>query len=93
MCSLGFSIEYLTSQSNPNGVVIKQTGVMREIENEGKREVLPFIFNLCHRGKYIDCLGLVDGDGRNNNMYIMYQRLGKNENTSKILNFINKIKI
>ena len=90
ICSLGFPIEYLSSKTNPNGIVVKRFGKERDVINKVKRIQLPFIFDLCNRGTYRNCLGFVEGDGRNSNLFMMRQRLGYNDNYKKILEFINK---
>ncbi|MBU5668503.1 hypothetical protein KQI68_01480 [Peptoniphilus sp. MSJ-1] len=89
VCSLGFPIEYLSCKTNPNGVVIKRFGKERKVMNKGKRKVLPYIFDLCSRGTYRNCLGFVEGDGRNNNLFMMRQRLANYPNYKKNLEFIN----
>lgn len=90
VCALGFKIELLTQKTNPSGITIKQNGQVRRVKNSEKTEDLPFIFNLCHYGKYVDCLGLEEGDGRNNALFQMKQRLQENPDSQKILRFINQ---
>ncbi|MCM2533287.1 hypothetical protein NDK43_13890 [Neobacillus pocheonensis] len=66
LTALGFTAEYLTSKNRPNGVTIKQNGVLREIENEGVREPLP---ECLEPVKADPLFGLSEGDGRDSKLY------------------------
>lgn len=89
ICALGFPIESKTSSNAPNGVTIKRNGVLREIENEGNREIIPWYFS---SGKqYTSMMGFGEGDGRNNALFSHKQKLDNNPDTEKICRFINEV--
>jgi putative DNA primase/helicase len=88
VCPIGFKIESFTSKQRPNGLTIKQNGVMRKIDNIGKREVLPDMFK---RVKGLEDLnGLSEGDSRNNRLYQHKFRIAQLDNYKKMLRFINE---
>lgn len=88
-CALGFPIETKTSSNSPNGVTIKRNGVMREIENEGIREILPWYFSSAKQ--YTSLLGLGDGEGRNSALFAHKQKLDNHDDSEKICRFINEV--
>ncbi|MEH7454007.1 phage/plasmid primase, P4 family [Gottfriedia acidiceleris] len=87
VCPLGFEVEYLTKKTYPNGVTIKRDGVLRVIDNAGKREPLPEFFKPL--SKMESMLGLGEGDGRNNKLHSHKFKLMQLDNYKKILRFIN----
>lgn len=88
-CALGFPIESKTSSNSPNGVTIKRNKTLRQIDNEGVREILPWYFN---SGKqYGSMLGLGEGDGRNSALFAHKQKLDNHQDTEKICQFINEV--
>ena len=89
ICALGFPIESKTSSNAPNGVTIKRNGVLREIENEGNREVVPWYFS--SNKQYTSMMGFGEGDGRNNALFSHKQKLDNNPDTEKICRFINEV--
>ncbi len=87
VCRLAFKAEYKTSTNSPNGVTVKRNGVMREIENEGKRDPFPFILN--YSSKYKDLTGMEDGDGRNNALFAHKKIIRDSDDWLRVLQFIN----
>ena len=88
-CALGFPIESKTSSNSPNGVTIKRNGVLREIENEGVREIVPWYF--VSGKQYVSLLGIGEGEGRNNALFSHKQKLDNNPDTDKICRFVNEV--
>lgn len=89
VCALGFPIETKTSTNCPNGITVKRNGVMRDTENEGVREIIPWYFTSAKQ--YTSMLGLGDGDGRNNALFAHRQKLDNNPDTEWICRFINEV--
>lgn len=89
ICALAFPIETKTSSSAPNGVTIKRNGVLRTIENDGARELLPWYFS--SPKQYASLLGFGEGDGRNNALFAHRQKLDNSPDTEKICRFINEV--
>lgn len=89
VCALGFPIETKTASNSPNGVTIKRDGVMREIDNPGVREIIPWYFTSAKH--YTNLLGLGDGEGRNNGLFAHKQKLDNHEDTERICRFINEV--
>lgn len=87
ICPLGFQIEYKHSKNTPNGITIKQNGIMRKIENEGIREDLPDIFKYKRGLKPL--LGLDEYEGRNNDLFTHRMRIHDFPQLKNILRFIN----
>lgn len=87
----GFEVEYKTKENTPNGITIKRYGEVREIDNEGARQVLPYYFRAGFgANKYHMLQGLGEGDGRNNELYKLKARIIQHPDHVKILDFINK---
>lgn len=84
---LGFPFE-IKHSGNTKAITIKQNGKLRQIDNEGIREDVPFIFQPTKRFDIL--MGISDGDGRNNKMFQLRSRLGTQTQWRKILNFINE---
>ena len=93
-CTLGFKVEHLTSANRPNGITVKRNGIMREMEKQGIRQVLPKIFKVKSRNPFADLLGLDEAEGRNMNLFKFRKTLiregFKSDELLKILGFINK---
>ena len=90
ICRLGFDIECHTKHSRPAGMTIKRDGVMRDIDNNGMRQVMPDIFTIgTKRNPYQNMIGMEEGDGRNQTMFKHRQALGNCADWEKILRFIN----
>lgn len=89
VCALGFDIETKTANNSPGGVTIKRNGVMREIENEGAREILPWYFSSSK--KYESMVGLTEGGGRNNAIFAHKQKLDNSDDAEQICRFINEV--
>ena len=87
VCALGFVIEMKSKSNTPNGLTIKRNGVLRTIENEGKRQLLPDFFN--NRTTFRNLLGLSEGDERNNKLFAHKMALKNCEHWQAILQFIN----
>lgn len=88
-CAAGFPIESKTSSNSPNGVTIKRNGILREIENPGVRELIPWYF--CSGKQFTSLIGLGDGEGRNNALFAHKQKLDNNPDTETICRFINEV--
>lgn len=84
---LGFEIEY-KHLKNTKSVTIKRKGEMREIENQGVREALPFVLSNSV-SKLDSLLGLEENDGRNQKLYKHKMKLNRHKHTDAILAFIN----
>lgn len=86
---LGFDVEYKTSK-NTKGITIKRNGVVRRIENQGKRQELPFVLTPGWGGKsYKNLLGYSEGDNRNNELYKLKMQILTRPDFKKILKFVN----
>lgn len=84
---LGFEVEFKHIK-NTKSITIKRRGQMREVENKGVREALPFV--LSNSVSKLDSLyGLDDGDGRNQKLYRHKMKLNRHKYTDPILAFIN----
>lgn len=83
---LGFKVEFKTPK-NTGDVTIKKNGVARKIENEGKREVLPNIFDYHKRWK--DLTNVQEGN-RNNTLFEHANRIAKFPEHKKMLMWINQ---
>ena len=93
VCRLGFEIEQMTSDSRPNGVTVKRGGVLRQIDNADRREVLPDIFRVgTPKTPYYKMLDMAEGDGRNKRLFAHKVRLEKEgvRNSNQIIDFINE---
>ena len=88
-CAAGFPIESKTSSNSPNGVTIKRNGILREIENPGVRELIPWYF--CSGKQFTSLMGLGDGEGRNNALFSHKQKLDNSPDTETICRFINEV--
>lgn len=86
VCPLGFEVEYKHT-GNTKYITVKQGGKLRIIENEGIREDLPeFFFS---KRKLESLLGMQDGEGRNQAMYIHRMKIAELQQWKPILRFIN----
>lgn len=83
---LGFGVEYKHSK-NTSAITVKRNGVVREIENEGKREALPSFFKT--KRNLEDLYGLSDGDGRNQKLFTHRMRIGMEQGWQQIIEFVN----
>ena len=91
VCRLGFKIEQHTKQSNPAGMTIKRNGVLRIIENQGKRQYMPDFFKVgTARHPYQNLLGMQEGDGRNQALFTHRAALKNCQGWETILKFINQ---
>lgn len=88
-CALGFPIETKHSKNSPRGITIKRNGVLRKIENKGKRQELPWFFY--SQKQYADLAGMEEGEGRNTALFSHRGRLGEHEDAMKVLEFINTV--
>jgi putative DNA primase/helicase len=88
VCPLGIEIEYKHLKNSPNGLTIKQNGVLREIENRGERAELPDIFK--YRKNLKSLLGLDEGDGRNDAMFKHAIKIRNLPQWKSIMSFINR---
>lgn len=86
---LGIPVEAKHS-GNTKGITIKQDGQLRQIENEGKRQALPYIFSKTKGTKMESLLGLSEGDGRNDKLFQHRRKMGNVEGHHKIIRFINQ---
>ena len=84
---LGFGVEFKHIK-NTKSITIKRRGQMREIENKGVREALPFVLSNSV-SKLESLYGLDDGDGRNQKLYRHKMKLNRHKHTDAILTFIN----
>mgnify|MGYP001285149200 FL=1 len=75
-------------KGNTKAVTIKRNGVLRDIENEGMREDLHFLFTKNKR--YEELYGMSEGDGRNNALFKLKTQIGTNKDWRKIIYFINE---
>lgn len=90
VCKLGFVIEQHNQKSRPNGMTIKRNGVLRKMENEDIRQILPDIFTIPKgKRKLEDLTGLNEGDGRNQKLFQHRVKIGNPKNYAAICNFIN----
>ena len=87
VCKLGFPIEMKAKSNSPRGITIKRNGVLRQIDNEGKRQDLPHFFS--NRNHFENLYGLDEGDGRNQKLFAHKMQLKNCKGWEKILNFIN----
>lgn len=86
ICALGFKIEYKYLKGKNKSITIKRNGIVRDIENPGKREELPDFFM---PGKYDNLLGVSQGN-RNNSLYKLKSKIFTLENSREILKFVNE---
>ncbi|MEX5914536.1 DUF5906 domain-containing protein [Staphylococcus ureilyticus] len=84
---LGFEVEY-KHLKNTKSVTIKRKGEMRNIDNQGVREALPFVLSNSV-SKLDSLLGLEENDGRNQKLYKHKMKLNRHKYTDAILVFIN----
>lgn len=84
---LGFEVEY-KHLKNTKSVTIKRKGEMRNIDNQGVREALPFVLSNAV-SKLDSLLGLEENDGRNQKLYKHKMKLNRHKYTDAILAFIN----
>lgn len=84
---IGFEVEF-KHKKNKSDITIKRNGKLRNIENPGVREELPFIFTNGKR-KLESLYGLQENEGRNNKLYKHKMSLNNHPDTTKILRFIN----
>lgn len=85
---LGFKQEMKTAK-NTKAITVKIDGVLRETDNFGVREELPWFF--MDRKKYpVDMTGMSENDGRNNSLFSHRMRLGNKPEVRKIIMFINE---
>ena len=68
-------------------MTVKRNGVLRDIENEGKRQLMPWFFY--SQKQYADLNGM--DEGRNNALFSHKCRLDNHEDTLKIMRFINTV--
>lgn len=87
VCALGFDIEMKNSSNTPNGLTVKRNGILREMDNEGLFQELPWY--LIGSAKYKSLYGMSDGDGRNAALYAHKMKLGNHEGWEDVLSFIN----
>lgn len=86
VCQLAFEVEFKHTK-NTKAVKVKRDGVVRKIDNPGARQALPPIFE--DKRKFDSLLGLSDGDGRNNKMFLHRQKLGNKEGWMNVMRYIN----
>lgn len=86
-CALGFEIETKHLKNAPRGVTIKRNGLLRDIENEGKRQELPWYFYM--QKQFSVMTGV--SDGRNNALFSHRMKLDNHDETDIILRFINEV--
>ncbi|ACI00392.1 gp32 [Listeria phage P40] len=87
---IGLDVEFKTKSNSPNGITIKQNGKIRTIKNEGKRDVLPVLFQ---PAKYSPATGRSEGDGRNNYLFKHLAQIKakvKVDDIPKVATFINE---
>lgn len=89
VCPWGFPIEIKTAKNTPGGICVKRNGILREIKNEGVFQDAPWW--LSDRKQYPSLLGMGAGEGRNNGLFLMKQKLNGHPDTEKILRFINEV--
>ena len=85
-CALGFDVEY-KHVKNTKCTVVKRNGVIRERENEGVRQKLHPIFG--NTKKFESLLGMDDGEGRNNALYKLKEKIKTWVNYKDVLQFVN----
>lgn len=91
VCRLGFEIEQHTDRTRPNGITIKRNGVLRTIENEGLRQVMPDIFTVAPKKKpFEDLTKYGEDEGRNNALFKHRCALNNCNRWETILQFINQ---
>lgn len=87
---LGFEVE-TKHYKNTHAVTIKRNGVLRTIENEGKRAELPEVFNKVKtKSTPESLLGLSEGDGRNSKLFKHKQMISYIPTHIQIIRFINE---
>lgn len=88
-CALGFPIETKTHTNTPQGITIKRNGVERVRENPGQRMLLPWYFS--SQKQYTNLVGLGQDEGRNNALFAHKGKLDGNQDTERIIRFINDV--
>jgi len=83
---LGIPFEYKHIKNTHNGITIKRNGVLREIENERKRQELPEVLKPVKGAEIL--LGV--DSGRNNKLYAHKFRVLGLKDSDKIFKFINE---
>lgn len=95
----GIEVEFKTAENTKNGITIKRFGQVRDIDNEGNREVLPYYFRagfgnnryqLLLKQNTKDSISLGEGDGRNNALHTLKSKIQKYPDHVQVLDFINK---
>lgn len=91
VCRLGFAVEQHTKSSRPAGMTTKRNGVKRVIDNPGVRMYLPRFLSGDPRTTYKDLTGMVEGDGRNKELFAHRMKLSKFNvsDMERIVAFIN----
>lgn len=84
---LGFAYE-IKHKGNTKAVTIKRNGQMREIENVGLRDKAPSIFTL--NKKFDSLIGMDEGEGRNNALFKLKNKLRGVKEWRKIIYFVNE---
>lgn len=85
-CALGFPLEY-KHYDNTFAITVKRNGVLREVDNPGKRQLLPKFLETVRSKR--DLLGMEEGQGRNEALYAHKRLITRIGNTTDILFFIN----
>ena len=85
---IGLCFESKTAQNTPGGLTIKRNGKMREIENPGARQLLPWLFQ--DRKQYTSLQGMGEGEGRNNALFALARKLNGHPDTEKVLRYVNE---
>lgn len=83
---IGVEVEY-KHKKNTNDITVKRNGKARETENVGLRESLPEF--LRPGNKYVNLLGLDEGDGRNEKLFQQRSKIASLKDWNKIIYFIN----
>lgn len=84
---LGFKVEFKHIK-NTKDITVKRKGILRQTDNEGVREELPFILSNSRRNLE-DMTALDEGDGRNDKLFKHKMKLNNHPDSYKILSFIN----
>lgn len=86
--ALGVELEYKDNKNTPNGITIKRSGKLRNIDNVGVRQELPDVLKPMNNVESL--LGLSDGDKTNSRLYSHKFKIQHMSDYMKIMRFINK---
>jgi putative DNA primase/helicase len=87
ICALGFPVEY-KHNGNTKAITVKLNGQLRDTDNFGVREDMPWYLNTAQQ--YKDLLGMGDGDGRNNALYSAKRGMNNQPHWQTAVRFINE---